>query len=54
VEAFRRFIVREKFRDEFRISAANEKIKDKMTLAKMLPFTNGPEEQRALTRALLG
>jgi len=37
-----------------RISAANEKIKDKMTLAKMLPFTNGPEEQRALTRALLG
>jgi len=40
--------------DEFRISAVSEKIKDKMTLAKMLPFTNGPKEQRALTRALLG
>src|SRR5205823_637372 len=40
--------------DEFRISSANEKIKDKMTLAKMLPFTDGPDEQRALTRALLG
>jgi len=40
--------------DEFEISRANEKIKDKMTLAKMLPFTNGPTEELALTRALLG
>ena len=40
--------------DEFKISSANEKIKDKMLLAKMLPFTNGPAEQMALTRALLG
>jgi Family of unknown function (DUF5677) len=40
--------------DEFKISSANEKIKDKMTLAKMLPFTNGPTEELALTRALLG
>jgi ribA/ribD-fused uncharacterized protein len=40
--------------DEFKISSANEKIKDKMTLAKMLPFTNGPDEELALTRALLG
>jgi hypothetical protein len=40
--------------DEFRISSADEKIKDKMTLAKMLPFTNGPDEELALTRALLG
>ena len=40
--------------DEFKIASANEKIKDKMTLAKMLPFTNGPTEELALTRALLG
>lgn len=40
--------------DEFRISSANEKIRDKMTLAKMLPFTNSPAEEQALTRALLG
>jgi uncharacterized protein DUF5677 len=40
--------------DEFRISSANDKIKDKMMLAKMLPFTDGPAEQLALARALLG
>lgn len=40
--------------DEFKISSANEKIKDKLVLAKMLPFTNGPSEELALTRALLG
>jgi hypothetical protein len=40
--------------DEFKISRTNEKIKNKMTLAKMLPFTNGPNEEPALTRALLG
>lgn len=35
--------------DEFKIASANEKIKDKMTLAKMLPFTNGPTEELALS-----
>lgn len=40
--------------DEFKISSANEKIRDKMTLAKMLPFTDGAEASDALTRALLG
>ena len=38
--------------DEFKISSADAKVKDKMTLAKMLPFTNGPTEELALTRAL--
>ena len=40
--------------DEFRIFNADEKIKEKMTLAKMLPFTSGPAQELALTRALLG
>lgn len=40
--------------DEFKISSANEQIRDKMLLAKMLPFANGSAEQMALTRALLG
>jgi hypothetical protein len=40
--------------DEFRISRANDKVKDKMILANMLPFTDGPTERLALARALLG
>lgn len=40
--------------DEFRISSANQKVKDKMVLAKMLPFTQTPAEALALTKALLG
>ena len=38
---------------EFKLSSADEKIKEKMTLAKMLPFTDSPAEQAALTQALL-
>ena len=40
--------------DEFRIEHANEKIKNKLKLAKMLPFTDGPDQARALELELLG
>jgi hypothetical protein len=40
--------------DEFRISRANDKVKDKMMLAKMLPFTDGTDERLSLASALLG
>ncbi len=40
--------------DEFKITSANEKIKEKMTLAKMLPFTDGQGEANALAQAILG
>jgi len=39
--------------DEFKISKASEKIKRKMTLAKMLPFTDGRAEAEALAHAIL-
>jgi hypothetical protein len=39
---------------EYRLSSANEKIREKMDLARTLPFTSSPEEAQALTRALLG
>ena len=40
--------------DEFKISSADAKIKEKMTLAHMLPFTDGDSQRDELTRALLG
>jgi hypothetical protein len=39
---------------EYKLSAANEKIKEKMALARTLPFTSSPEEANALAYALLG
>jgi hypothetical protein len=38
----------------FQIDKANEKITDMMTLAKMLPFTEGSAQADELQRALLG
>lgn len=40
--------------DEFSITKADPKIKNKLKLAKMLPFTDTQEEGRALERELLG
>jgi hypothetical protein len=40
--------------DEFGISRADPKVKNKLKLAKMLPFTDTPEEGKALERELLG
>lgn len=40
--------------DEFEISKADPKVKNKLKLAKMLPFTDTPEQGRALERELLG
>ncbi len=40
--------------DEFRIENANEKVKNKLKLAKMLPFTDGPDQAKALELELLG
>jgi hypothetical protein len=40
--------------DEFKIIKADPKLKDKMMLAKMLPFTDTPEEANRLQRAFLG
>jgi hypothetical protein len=39
---------------EYKLSSANEKIKEKMDLARTLPFTSSPEEAKALAYALLG
>ena len=39
--------------DEFGIEKANEKVKNKLKLAKMLPFTDGPEQGKALELELL-
>lgn len=39
--------------DEFGISQADPKIKNKLKLAKMLPFTDTPEEGRVIERELL-
>jgi hypothetical protein len=39
---------------EYRLPSANEKIREKMDLARTLPFTNSPEEAKALAYALLG
>jgi len=39
--------------DEFGIDKANEKIKKKLTLANMLPFTDGAAQAEALERELL-
>jgi hypothetical protein len=39
--------------DEFGIAKADPKIKNKLKLAKMLPFTDGPEQGGALQRELL-
>jgi hypothetical protein len=38
--------------NEFKIYHADDKLKDKITLARMLPFTNTPGEAEALARAL--
>jgi len=40
--------------EEYKISKANEKIREKMDLARTLPFTSSQQEADALTRALLG
>jgi hypothetical protein len=40
--------------DEFGLSKVNPKVKNKLKLAKMLPFTDTPEEGRAIERELLG
>lgn len=40
--------------DEFKIGKANQKIKDMMLLAKLLPFTDGAVGEGQLRRALLG
>jgi hypothetical protein len=40
--------------DEFGIAKADAKIGNKLKLAKMLPFTDGPEQGKALERELLG
>lgn len=40
--------------DEFGIEKADAKVKNKLKLAKMLPFTDGPDETRALELELLG
>jgi hypothetical protein len=40
--------------DEFGIAKADAKVKNKLKLAKMLPFTDGPEQARALELELLG
>jgi len=40
--------------DEFGIAKADSKIGNKLKLAKMLPFTDGPEQGKALERELLG
>ena len=39
---------------EFKINKANDKIENMMTLAKMLPFTDGALQASELRRALLG
>jgi hypothetical protein len=39
--------------DALKVAKANEKIKRMMTLAKMLPFTDGAEQARALEAYLL-
>jgi len=38
---------------EYRISAANDKIRKQLDLARMLPLTNSRAEQEALERILL-
>jgi hypothetical protein len=40
--------------DEFGIGKADAKIKNKLKLARRLPFTDGPEPTRALKMELLG
>ena len=40
--------------DEFGIAEADARIKNKLKLAKMLPFTDGPDQATALERELLG
>jgi hypothetical protein len=40
--------------DEFKIIKADPKLKDKMMLAKLLPFTDTPQEASRLQRAFLG
>lgn len=40
--------------DEFGLEKADAKIKKKLTLAKMLPFTDGPQQAEALQQDLLG
>jgi hypothetical protein len=40
--------------DEFGIEKADAKIKNKLKLAKMLPFTDSPEQGKALELELLG
>jgi len=39
---------------EFKLYKHDDKLKNKITLAKMLPFTDTPEERDAVTRVLLG
>lgn len=39
---------------EFKLYKHDDKLKNKITLAKMLPFTNTPEEGGAITRVLMG
>jgi|HubBroStandDraft_4_1064222.scaffolds.fasta_scaffold155626_3 hypothetical protein len=47
-------VILESVIDEFGIHRADEKLKDKITLAKMLPFTESPEQANQLRRELLG
>jgi len=39
---------------EFKIEKGNEKVKEKLKAAKLLPFTDGPEEASQVFRKLLG
>lgn len=39
---------------EFRINKADEKLKDKLLFAKMVPFTDSPQEAERLRKAILG
>jgi hypothetical protein len=39
--------------DEFRLEKENQKIKSKLTLARMLPFTDDSDQAKALERELL-
>jgi hypothetical protein len=39
--------------DEFRVVESDPRVKNKLKLAKLLPFTDTPEEGEALVRAVL-